>query len=306
MSRKPNYCLDCGIQISRNGKRCMECALEKRGGVPYSEKTKRKMSVARKRAWENGIYANRETEELRKRKSELRKLDWARGVYGSREYREKLSRIAKKRQPRIRVTVICGFCGKEYTVKPSVLEKTKYCSRECRGKMQSLLQTGENNPSYGATGDKNPNWRGGSSMPILRYCEICNVELETTPYQLKIGHGRFCSHDCMNIWHSEKMSGENSPLWKGGHSHYRGPNWKRQAEKARNRDNHLCQNCGKAQKVAGKKLDVHHIVPFRLFDDYVEANQLENLIVLCNICHKIVEHRIWAREAMADLADRFL
>jgi hypothetical protein len=42
----------------------------------------------------------------------------------------------------------CKQCGKELTYRQKSM-KQKYCSLECRGKAQSLYQSGENNPMYG-------------------------------------------------------------------------------------------------------------------------------------------------------------
>lgn len=61
----------------------------------------------------------------------------------------------------------------------------------------------------------------------------------------------------------------------------RGPNWKRQRKAARLRDNNTCQHCGTTEG----RMTVNHIWPFRLFDDYREANQLSNLMTLCPSCH---------------------
>lgn len=48
----------------------------------------------------------------------------------------------------------------------------------------------------------------------------------------------------------------------------------------RERDNHVCQICGKTTEENGRRLDVHHI-------DYIKANlDPENLISLCINCHR--------------------
>jgi 5-methylcytosine-specific restriction endonuclease McrA len=50
---------------------------------------------------------------------------------------------------------------------------------------------------------------------------------------------------------------------------------------ARERDEHKCQVCGSPERKK-QKLDVDHIIPFRL----VKRNDLENLISLCKSpCH---------------------
>ena len=37
-------------------------------------------------------------------------------------------------------------------------------------------------------------------------------------------------------------------------------------------------------------LEVHHIIPYHLFPNYLEANSLDNLKTLCRVCHMIEEH----------------
>jgi predicted DNA-binding protein YlxM (UPF0122 family) len=85
-------------------------------------------------------------------------------------------------------------------------------------------------------------------------------------------------------------SGENNPNWKEGHipSHY-GGDWGVQRKKARERDNHTCQRCGKTKEDIGRAISVHHKVPYRNFDDAQKANKLDNLICLCDTCHPQVE-----------------
>ena len=48
---------------------------------------------------------------------------------------------------------------------------------------------------------------------------------------------------------------------------------------------HLCQVC-LAKKIFAKADMVHHIIPLR--DDYTKGLELDNLICLCNSCHKKV------------------
>lgn len=76
-----------------------------------------------------------------------------------------------------------------------------------------------------------------------------------------------------------------------------GPNWPRQREKALERDGYICQaeDCQiteeRHQEEHGEGLHVHHRTKFRKFDDYEEANQLENLVTLCRPCHYEWEKR---------------
>lgn len=87
-----------------------------------------------------------------------------------------------------------------------------------------------------------------------------------------------------------------------------GPNWATQRDAARARDGYRCRHCGTPER-EGRQHDVHHLTPFRAFgyvpgvnDLYRLANQLENLITLCPVCHRRVEQARGARGALSGLA----
>lgn len=94
----------------------------------------------------------------------------------------------------------------------------------------------------------------------------------------------FCSLRCNHDYHV----GPNSPHWRGGKRTEEGygPRWSRIAEAARQRDGYRCRRCGLAQAENGRRLDVDHIEPIRMFKTKVEANELENLASLCHRCHR--------------------
>lgn len=86
---------------------------------------------------------------------------------------------------------------------------------------------------------------------------------------------------------SQRFSGENNGAWRGGDIEYYGADWKKQRRKARERDHYTCQDCGITEDEYGRELSVHHIIPFRQFENYQEANRLDNLITLCESpCHR--------------------
>jgi len=103
----------------------------------------------------------------------------------------------------------------------------------------------------------------------------------------------------MGIYYSESgmFSGENSSTWAGGDIGYYGPNWYANRKKARERDNYICQDCGKKEEQYGCELSVHHIIPFRNFNgDWEKANQLTNLITLCEYpCHRIRHSKLLSK-----------
>ncbi len=85
-------------------------------------------------------------------------------------------------------------------------------------------------------------------------------------------------------------------LWNNDPNNY-GKGWNQICATILERDGHKCRNCG----VSGE-LEVHHIVPFRRFDDAFEANAPDNLISLCPRCHRLAEQRVHMQSGLAALA----
>jgi len=87
---------------------------------------------------------------------------------------------------------------------------------------------------------------------------------------------------------------EAAGLWFDSINDY-GSNWQMQRAAVRARDHYRCSVCGAAEP-PGREHDVHHKIPFRTFgyvpgvnDFYLQANRLENLMLLCRTCHRRVE-----------------
>ncbi len=174
-----------------------------------------------------------------------------------------------------KVTLICRQCGRYFNRKRYMEEwstsRGPFCSMKCYAKWQS------------------ENLIGNNRKREVVLCHICGTPIERQPSA--VASHNFCSRDCFAKWRaSEEWSGSNNPAWLGGHEAYRGPNWDGQSKVARKRDGNTCQRCA----FTGPELPVHHIRPFRLFDDYSEANKLLNLRTLCPACHGIEEQEFWA------------
>jgi transposase-like protein len=181
-----------------------------------------------------------------------------------------------------RVDIECDICGDEFNVKHAEKDARRFCSDECHTKWRKEAYTGENNHNY--------------KQNIESTCEWCEETYTAKPH--KEDSTRFCSQECMIEWRTDEiMSGENHPRWKNNDDYYRGPNWHQQREEARDRDNNECQHCGSEDQ-----LQVHHIIPFESFDDYREANKLQNLITLCVSCHHKLE---WGSITVQSGLDRF-
>jgi len=88
-------------------------------------------------------------------------------------------------------------------------------------------------------------------------------------------------------------------LWRGDRNYY-GANWDAQRQAALERDQRICQVCGAEQGTVSHH--VHHKIPFRAFDSYLDANRLENLLTVCASCHQKVENAVRMRSGLSGLA----
>jgi 5-methylcytosine-specific restriction endonuclease McrA len=196
-----------------------------------------------------------------------------------------------------RVAVVCNQCGNVFERNPYRVSKSKhrFCSRACKTAWaRSSWPRGAENPHYTTV-----------EVP----CAQCGAVLQRQPWQANGYKHQFCDKACHGAWISKHQTGEAAPNWRGGRMVQRpplsyGPNWKRQRKAARKRDNYTCQHCGITETQLGAQLDVHHKQPFRTFgyikgqnDHYLVANDLSNLISLCERCHTIEEW--WVRQVTA-------
>lgn len=171
-----------------------------------------------------------------------------------------------------RATFTCEWCGVEKECLPNELEQKRFCSQDCHGEWQAKHRAGENHPC----------WQGGL---VEIECHNCGGSAKRYRNEAEDNTNRFCSKDCFYEWHQ----GENAGNWKGGHDHNYGHTWPKQREKALERDGYTCRACGMDEQghfeKYGRQLEVHHVIPFRKFDEEIAANSLENLVTVCKACH---------------------
>jgi len=202
-----------------------------------------------------------------------------------------------RRKALLRVDKTCQTCGKPFQTTPSLGERKKYCSVECRNlgnrrqievkcafcgqpftDIASKIRAGRrfcSNACATAANDKR----------VEVNCKICGKPFLSMPFYLKRGQGLYCSIDCAN----QGNSGSGNKRFRGGRVN-RGPNWRRQRRLAYQRDGGICQRCGRKPKKGEPQFHVHHIKAYRDFNgDYLSANDLLNLITLCPSCHPRAE-----------------
>jgi hypothetical protein len=170
------------------------------------------------------------------------------------------------------ITLKCDFCGENYEKSTSEHKRNiqngytgSFCSRLCFKQ----------------------------SRMVLLKCFHCGKEFERTSSRIYNARHSFCSVKCMNENLDHRIRGEKHYCYTNGKTcERRGRGWKKIREKVRERDGFTCQYCGVTEKEYGKKLDVHHIKPFREFSSSEEANDFKNLILLCPSCHHIEDNKV--------------
>lgn len=115
-------------------------------------------------------------------------------------------------------------------------------------------------------------------------CKLCDKPI----WNRKSVKRTCCSKKCVDLYNKIIAPERYSDAKCTGHKKYYGPNWQYQRYLARERDNYNCRLCGISEDGYGKELSVHHKEPFVYFDNYIDANKLDNLLSLCEPCHRII------------------
>jgi 5-methylcytosine-specific restriction endonuclease McrA len=121
-----------------------------------------------------------------------------------------------------------------------------------------------------------------NSDKVRCMCDYCGKEFLRTPSKLEKSKSglHFCSRECKD--NAQKM-GSGKDFNDMRPNHY-GTATKNYREKAFKEYNHECAVCGYNEDK--DILEVHHI------DENRENNEIDNLIILCPICHrKLTSHK---------------
>lgn len=107
--------------------------------------------------------------------------------------------------------------------------------------------------------------------------------------------------DCLGITFSESLVENIKEIgdWKSGKNDY-GPEWNKIKNQIRNRDGYRCKVCGIVEN--DTKHHVHHIIPFKVFTTWIEANRMDNLVTLCPKCHRRAENVVRLRSGLTGLS----
>jgi hypothetical protein len=122
----------------------------------------------------------------------------ATGRIHSQETIDKRIASIKKTNAKKAIWKICEECNKEYKIKPSKANESKFCSRECKDIHQKKTMAGDKNYNY--------------KPKIIKQCECCGKDFEMV--ESAQDRRKCCSKECDGKIRSEKYSGENSPCYK--------------------------------------------------------------------------------------------
>ncbi|MEA2090958.1 MAG: HNH endonuclease signature motif containing protein [Campylobacterota bacterium] len=174
----------------------------------------------------------------------------------------------------------CKHCNKKETIrKDSKAETCKSCASKIRG-AKGLKTIRKNTKWKKCKGCENKiqsykKWDFCSrecshkSKVSKRVCKHCNTNFTVLKSLLKTNaSGNFCTRKCYEDWMCD------TKRVKG-----RGSRWEK-IRKVALKKAPFCAMCG-----TSKKLQVHHIIPYRLTRD----NNQKNLIPLCVKHHKMIE-----------------
>lgn len=154
-----------------------------------------------------------------------------------------------------------------------------FCSLNCRNAWSSEWLSGPSNHRW--------------SDPVEYECDNCGAKFERLPHTFDGVNRAFCSRECHREWVSVSP-GSIGDSWRDGatKAELYGPNWDSIRESIIKSQNGHCRVCGAHRSELDIDLSVHHITPLKEFYsedngvDWESANQEENLVAVCNSCHR--------------------
>ena len=187
----------------------------------------------------------------------------------------------------------CDICNKTFSYYETTYPNRRFCSRKCSSIAKKTERIGMKfteehcrNISKSHNGHKGY-WTGkkrsAEDIEKFRKSHLGKKATEETKAKMsKTQKGKRIGKE--NYFYGKRLIGDQNNNWHGGKSfepytyHFN----EKLKEEIRNRDNRLCQLCGKNELKNGKKLAIHHA-------DYIKENcNRENLLALCNSCNNKV------------------
>lgn len=157
----------------------------------------------------------------------------------------------------------CILCGNKYTTSKNNKGNYVTCSEYCTSVIITLRK----------------------STGVYVQCSYCDHVIYLKPHRKNKSGIYFCNSKCDTQYRRKVRPLGARRREKMGKKYY-GPNWLKQSRVVRKNAGYKCVKCGVTEDEYGKKMSVHHIRPFVYFDSYQEANELRNLMCVCEDCHR--------------------
>ena len=117
-------------------------------------------------------------------------------------------------------------------------------------------------------------------------CTVCGAVCRKVVSQIKRSRKIACSPECLKAVNKGALSPMFRPASIQDPKRRRSTGrWKRASQQARNRDGHSCRRCRRQRDPNERQFPVDHIIPWRVFADKAEADDISNLATLCPECH---------------------
>lgn len=101
-----------------------------------------------------------------------------------------------------------------------------------------------------------------------------------------VEHGRYCEEHAYSEKHKRARKKKRSVYHHDNKPVYHSEKWKSVCQLVDMREHDQCQRCGRY--VFGRHKHHHHIVPIKV--NPMLEYEPNNIMLLCNLCHPIVEH----------------
>jgi len=180
----------------------------------------------------------------------------------------------------------CIYCGKKREDMPSIAKRRKYCSTSCQLKyeydngIRDKYDIGVEARKVSHERMKEDNWLNYPEARDNLRKVMCTEEYRKRSSESKLGD--------KNPMYGKKPGNYIDGEYRKWGNAYRGFDWKNVKRKIKERDGYVCQDCG-VKETPENYLQVHHIVPYRVFQD----NSDDNLITLCAKCHASHEYKFF-------------
>lgn len=198
----------------------------------------------------------------------------------SKSCASKLAIISQKK-----IELPCKICGTTTQINQSARNLPVYCSPNCRKKKHHIKCVICEKMFYTSHHDSKTCSKPCAcklvSQKIVKYtCSSCKEVYERPSSLVRTKTNNFCSRKCAS---------KHFSIGRLNTSQRYGKDWHIIRENRLRFDHYTCLSCMKHNSELDVRLEVHHVIPIKEFEQPDDGNYKENLRTLCSTCHHKVE-----------------